>query len=111
MSTELVEAEDKDASNTPDEPTGVRPMLKIGGKLGFSTSPDSEENPAKKTGEWAFEYRPGDKKMNVIVRTENALFLAAPPMGGEMSMTVDSQGIEDLIAWLYGVKNSISSSK
>lgn len=106
MSNELTENEEQGVTVPPESPAGVRPLLKIGGKLNIISPKGDGEKPLQAGGDWAFEYRPGEKNMSVLVRSDGSIFLSVSPIG-EMSMNVDSQGIDDLIAWLYGVKNSI----
>ncbi|TQV78226.1 hypothetical protein FKG94_14250 [Exilibacterium tricleocarpae] len=93
------------SSSTSD--SGVRPLVKIGGKLTPPADTDGSQPPLP-AGDWSFEYRPGEKTLAMTVQVNGASFLKMPQTG-EVSMSINADGLQDLIAWLYGVKNSIAN--
>ncbi len=96
-------------TTTSQSSGGTRPLVMVGGKLTQATASNDDKDKNKSAGDWAFEYRPGDKTMSMSVRVPQTNLLDPVP-SNELVMSIDEKGINDLIAWLYGVKNSVASA-
>lgn len=90
------------ATTTGSDNKGVRPDIKLGANFPASSGDADSGNG------WDLSYTPGTSVLQVQVQV--AIGSAVPSPGG-LVMTIDEEGVSDMIAWLAGVKNAISQAK
>ena len=88
-------------TTTGDSGKGVRPDVKLG--KNFLSSDGKTET----ANSWDLSYTPGSTVLEVQVQV--ALGSPVPSPGGLVTQ-FDEDGVNDMIAWLAGVKSAISQA-
>ena len=91
----------KTTGATPTTDKGVRPEVKIGADF---PSTDKQSNSGNN---WAFSYTPGEEVLEMQVVMSGGII----PPPSPLVMDIEASGVDDIIAWLAGVKNLIGQAK
>lgn len=90
------------AKKEPDTKHKQRPLIKIGGKLA------SEKESESPNTSWILEYCPGSDNLSMVVQVSSQFSMDGNG-NEEFRMQINKEGLMDMIAWLFGVKNAIES--